>query len=238
MIVSSKEGNCARIHSRKLTGPTLGKRKIIFKTAFGFWDMLVPQRVVQQKQKWFGLEEWLTSVFPIRPPLHQLWIRPATKSPHHGSTPVRRGDVCWFVLSGQKSSESNHLDKYPDKHWEFYHQLKGKEPRKKSEKKHLTNLNLRGLTNLRLYMNQCNKISHVKKRLTFSFLKKNRFPLRFLRPSIFFSCKKKPVALCFSFLLEGPLTSRKCGGLRISKGTRTIPFPWVVAGGCMASCVG
>ena len=170
-------------------------------------------------------------MFPIRPPLHQLWIRPATKSPHHGST-VRRGDVCWFVLSGQKSSESNHLDKYPDKHWEFYHQLKEMEPRKKNGKKHLTNLNLRGLTNLRLCMNQRNEILHVKKLLTFSFLKKNPFPLRSVRPSIFFCCKKNVSERCvFSFLLEGPLTSRKCGGLRISKGTRTIPFPWDPKGG-------
>ena len=149
------------------------------------------------KKRWFGLEEWLTSVFPIRPPLHQLWIRPATKSPHHGSTPVRRGDVCWFVLSGQKSSESNHLDKYPDKHWEFYHQLKGKEPRKKSEKKHLTNLNLRGLTNLRLYMNQCNKISHVKKTSHLLVSEKKSIPPAFSEAFHFFQLQKKTCRAVF-----------------------------------------
>ncbi len=63
-----------------------------------------------------------------------------------------------------------------------------------------------------------------RKLLLYTRFWRNRFPRI---QAVFFSGGKRFPAVFLFLLVLSALTSRKCGGLRISKGTRTIPFPSV-----------
>ena len=133
------------------------------------------------------------------------------------------------ILSQKKSSESNHLHKYCTHQLhsgDFYHQLKWSWE-KKTKKKSLTNLNLGGLTKFEALHESTpkNLVGASVENFSYILVSEEIDSPAFKR--CFFSGGKRFPAVFLFLLVLSALTSRKCGGLRISKGTRTIPFPSV-----------